>query len=148
VLKGQYDKKCKKGNTNVTNGKKEFCECLDPVTKITKPAALKYSAADPDPASGTFLTPGSGMGKKYISGSGINIPDHISKSLETIFGVKILKFCDADADPGIFLTPDLRSGMGKNRIGDKHPGATTLLTAQLLLKKKGPRDLKTSFLTI
>jgi hypothetical protein len=31
-------------------------------------------------------------------------PEHISESLETIFWVKILKFFDADADPGIFLT--------------------------------------------
>jgi hypothetical protein len=30
----------------------------------------------------------------------MNILDHISKSLETIFWVKILKFFDADADPG------------------------------------------------
>jgi hypothetical protein len=37
---------------------------------------------DPDPGSGTFLTPG--------SGSGMNNPDHISESLETIFGLKIL----------------------------------------------------------
>jgi hypothetical protein len=28
------------------------------------------------------------MGKKSRSGSGMNIPDHISESLETIFGVK------------------------------------------------------------
>jgi hypothetical protein len=43
--------------------------------------------------------PGSGMD---------NIPDHISKSLETTFWVKILKFIDADPDLGygIFLTPD------------------------------------------
>jgi hypothetical protein len=42
------------------------------------------------------------------SGSGMNIPDHISESLETIFRVKILKFFDADADPnpGKFLTLD------------------------------------------
>jgi hypothetical protein len=56
------------------------------------------------------------MGKK--SGSGMNNPDHISESLETIFWVKILKFFDAD--PG--------SGMEKNRIRDKHPGSATLLT--------------------
>jgi hypothetical protein len=31
------------------------------------------------------------MGKKLGSGSGMNNPDHISESLETIFGVKILK---------------------------------------------------------
>jgi hypothetical protein len=36
------------------------------------------------------------MGKKLGSGSGMNNPDHISESLETIFGVKILKFFDAD----------------------------------------------------
>jgi hypothetical protein len=29
----------------------------------------------------------------------MNMPDHISDSLETIFWVKILKFFDADADP-------------------------------------------------
>jgi hypothetical protein len=31
-----------------------------------------------DPGSGAFLTPGSGMGKKSRSGSGMNIPDHVS----------------------------------------------------------------------
>jgi hypothetical protein len=56
------------------------------------------------------------MGKKSRSGSGMNIPDHISESLETIFGVKILKFFDADADSGIFLTLDPGSGMEKIRI--------------------------------
>jgi hypothetical protein len=42
-----------------------------------------------------------------------NIPDKISESLETIFGLKILKFFDADPDPksGIFLTLDQGSGM-------------------------------------
>jgi hypothetical protein len=76
------------------------------------------------------------MGKKSRSVSGMNIPDHISESLETIFWVKIpvpvLKFFDADADPdpgsgnlltldlkiiltldpGIFLTLDTGSGIG------------------------------------
>ena len=36
--------------------------------------------------------------------SGINIPDHIADSLETIFFDKILKFFDAAADPGSLLT--------------------------------------------
>ncbi len=57
-----------------------------------------------DPGSGAFLTPGSGMGKNSGSGSGIRIgmnnPDHISESLETIFWVKILKFFDLVQDPG------------------------------------------------
>ncbi len=37
----------------------------------------------------------------------MNIPDHISESLERIFCVKIqyiLKFFESDPDPGIFLT--------------------------------------------
>jgi hypothetical protein len=55
----------------------------------------------------------------------MNIPDHISESLEKFFGIKKLKFIDADADPGsgIFLTLDLGSGMEKFRSGirDKHP---------------------------
>jgi hypothetical protein len=44
--------------------------------------------------------------KKSRSGSGMNIQDHISASLETIFWAKILEFFDVDADPGIFLTLD------------------------------------------
>jgi hypothetical protein len=32
--------------------------------------------------------PGSGIGKKPRSGSGMNIPDHISESLEIIFWFK------------------------------------------------------------
>jgi hypothetical protein len=44
-----------------------------------------------DPGSGAFFKPW--MGKK--SGSGMNNPDHISESLETIFWVKILEFFDA-----------------------------------------------------
>jgi hypothetical protein len=53
------------------------------------------------------------MGKNQDPGSesGMNIPDHISESLDTIIWVKILKFFDADADPGIFLTLDLGSGI-------------------------------------
>jgi hypothetical protein len=51
------------------------------------------------------LDPGSGMGKNkdrdQDPGSGINIPDHNSQRLVTIFlGVEILKFFVADQDPG------------------------------------------------
>jgi hypothetical protein len=42
------------------------------------------------------------MGKKSRSGSGMDIPDHISESLETIFRVKILKFFDLNPDPESF----------------------------------------------
>ncbi len=54
---------------------------------------------DPDPVPFWSLDPGSGMGKKLRSSSRMNIPDHISESLETSFWVKILKFFDSDADP-------------------------------------------------
>ncbi len=44
-----------------------------------------------DPVPFWPLDPGSGMGKKSGSGSGMNNPDHISESLETIFlGLKYL----------------------------------------------------------
>jgi hypothetical protein len=59
-----------------------------------------------DSGCGAFflpLDPGSGMGKK----SGSNA-DHISKSLETIFWVKILKFFDADPEG---KNSDLGSGI-------------------------------------
>jgi hypothetical protein len=41
------------------------------------------------------------MGEKSGSGSGMNKPDHISESLDTIFWVKILKFFDADPGSGM-----------------------------------------------
>jgi hypothetical protein len=50
----------------------------------------------------------------------MNNPDHISESLETIFGVKILKFFDAD--PG--------SRMGKNKSPD--PAGIFVLTEYFL----------------
>jgi len=39
------------------------------------------------PGSGAFLSPGSGIEKNTDPGSGINIIDHISKSLVTISGL-------------------------------------------------------------
>jgi hypothetical protein len=41
------------------------------------------------------------MEKKSGSGFGMNNPDHISESLETIFLVKILKFFYADPESGL-----------------------------------------------
>jgi hypothetical protein len=46
--------------------------------------------------------PGWVKSKEPDAGSGINNPDHISYSLETIiFGVKLLKFFDADLGSGM-----------------------------------------------
>ncbi len=47
-----------------------------------------------DPMPFWLLNPGSEMGKKSGSGSGMNNSDNFSKSLETILWVKILKFFD------------------------------------------------------
>jgi hypothetical protein len=67
--------------------------------------ALKTSVADPDPGSGAFFTPGSGMGKKSRSGIRIRI---FPSAWRKKFWVTILKFFDADPDLGsiIFLTGD------------------------------------------
>ncbi len=48
----------------------------------------------------------------------MNNPDRISESLETIFGVKILKF--VDEDPGGWESSDPGSGMEKIRF--RNPG--------------------------
>jgi hypothetical protein len=61
------------------------------------------------------------MGKKSGSGFWMNIPDHFHESLKkSFFGLKTLKFFDADRDPG--------SGMEKfgSGIRDKHAGSATL----------------------
>jgi hypothetical protein len=61
------------------------------------------SVADPDSKSGIrcLFDPrirDPGWVKRQDPGSGINNPDHISLSLETIFLLKTLKFFDADPD--------------------------------------------------
>jgi hypothetical protein len=53
------------------------------------------------------------MGKKSRSGSGMNIPDNISESLETTVWVRILELFDADPDPGFGNLFDAGSGMEK-----------------------------------
>jgi hypothetical protein len=57
------------------------------------------------------MDPGSGMGKKSRSRSGMINPDNISESLETIFWVKILKFFYADPGSGM---ENIRIRDGKN----------------------------------
>jgi hypothetical protein len=92
---------------------------------IRDPGWVNRRVADPDPGSGIrcLLTPGSGIqdGKKSGSRSGMNNPDHISESFETIFWGNILKFFDADEiRDGKNLVPG--SGMENNWIRD--PGRT------------------------
>jgi hypothetical protein len=68
--------------------------------------------------------PDSGSGIYPDLGSGTNIPDHISESLEKFFRIKILKFFDANPGSGIFLTLDPGFGIEKfgSGIRNKHPG--------------------------
>jgi hypothetical protein len=84
---------------------------------------VAISGADLDPGSVPFLLldSGSGMGKK--SGSGLNNPDHISKSIEieTIFLLKYLNSLKRIRD-------------GKIRIRDKHPGSATLVATNVAMK--------------
>jgi hypothetical protein len=54
----------------------------------------------PDPGYSAYFDPWIRDGKK--SGSGMNIPDNFSESLETVLGLKILKFFSAYPDPGSF----------------------------------------------
>jgi hypothetical protein len=60
--------------------------------RIEQSCTHRTSVADLDLGSGAILTPGSGMEKNPDPKSGMNTPDHISESLETIFGLKIVKF--------------------------------------------------------
>ncbi len=48
----------------------------------------------------------------------MNVPDHNSESLETIFWVKILKFFDADPDPGSGTLIDPGSGIQDRKNSD------------------------------
>jgi hypothetical protein len=55
------------------------------------------------------------MGIKSGSGSGMNDPDRISESLETIFFIKIFKFFDADPGPAMEKIRNPGSEMEKIR---------------------------------
>jgi hypothetical protein len=77
---------------------------------------------DPDPGSGAFLTPwirdpGWVKNQDPNPGSGMNNPDHISESLETIYLVKILKFFNADRRSGIQDPGWKKSDPGWKKLG-------------------------------
>ncbi len=78
------------------------------------------SVADPYPGFGAFLTPGSGMGKKSGSGSGMNNPDHISESLRNNFlGLKYLNSLMRIQDPE---WKNLDPGYGIEKIRIRNTG--------------------------
>jgi hypothetical protein len=78
------------------------------------------------------------MGKKSGSGSGVNNPDHISESLETIFWVKIPKFFGADPGSGIETIQIWNQGWRKlgSGIKNKHPGSATLFISWIRVSNK------------
>jgi hypothetical protein len=82
------------------------------------------SVADPDPGSGAFLPldPGSGSdirdGEKSGSVSGMNIPNNFSESLQTVLGLKILKFFDANPES---FWPWIRDGKIRTGINIPDP---------------------------
>jgi hypothetical protein len=67
----------------------------------------KISVADPDPGSDALLTLDPGWVKKLRPRSGMNIPDHISESLETIFWGKI-RCCGSGSGIGCLFDPWFR----------------------------------------
>ncbi len=70
-----------------------------------EPRTVADCVADPDPGSGAFLIPGSGMGKKSGSGFGIRIRDEQSRSCfreprNHFLGLKYLDSLMQNRDPG------------------------------------------------
>ncbi len=95
-----------------------FCP-LDPGSGFWGPGWVKNQ--DPDPGSGSRM--------KAL--------DNISKSLETNFWVKIIKFFEADPDLGSRNLFDPGPG-----IQDKHPGSARLCTSKHYIKMGGGGGLK------
>jgi hypothetical protein len=67
----------------------------------------------------------------------MNIPDHFSEILETIFKVKILKFFNADPDPvsGIFFTLYPGWKNSDQGSGTNSPGSATLVVILVEINK-------------
>jgi hypothetical protein len=72
-------------------------------------------------SSGNFFYPWIQIRDGKKSGSGMNIQDNFSKSLETVLGLKILKSLIQIRN---LLDPGSQFKFG---IRDKHPGSATLL---------------------
>jgi hypothetical protein len=85
-----------------------------------------------DPVPFRPLDPGSGMGRKSASGSGMNNPDHIF-SYKPFFFVKILKFLMRIRDPG---WRQFESRMEKSRIRDNNTdGISTEHTRMFIINR-------------
>jgi hypothetical protein len=80
-----------------------------------------------DPGSDAFLTPGSGMGRKSASGSGIQDEKPGSYFLELRNNFFWLKYFNSLMRIRDLGWRQFVSGMEKSRIRNKHPGSATLL---------------------
>jgi hypothetical protein len=85
----------------------------------------------PDPGSGAFLPPGSGIRDGPMVGSGSGIRDKQTKFVSSLY-TKIGRI----RDPVTFYPPDPGSGSGMDQWSDpgfgiKHPGSATLVRIQL-----------------
>ncbi len=82
---------------------------------------LSSSVTDPDPGSGAFLTPKSGIWHPgYVKNPDPGLTSRIifQRAWKQIFGLKILKFCHVDPDlgSGIFFTLNPWSGIWDGKI--------------------------------
>ncbi len=101
--------------------------CILPVSAQCLPDCSNAVLRIRDPVPFWPLDPGWVDSQHPDTGSGINKPDHIFYSLETIFlffwGLKYLNSLIRLRDPG---WRQFGSGMENSRIRDKHPGSATL----------------------
>jgi hypothetical protein len=90
----------------------------------------RTSVADPDPGSGDFLPPGSGIRDGAMVGSGSGIRDKLTKFVNSLCKKEV---GSGIRDPVLFYPPDPGSGSGMEQWSDpdpgsgiKHPGFATL----------------------
>jgi hypothetical protein len=96
---------------------------------------LGHRGGAADPGSGTFLTapdPGWKNIQSQDPGSGKNIPDLIFENLILVFGLKIVKFFDADPGSGNLSTLDpgwkkSDSGFEINILDSQHKHGVKLI---------------------
>jgi hypothetical protein len=102
---------------------------------------LNINVADPDPGSRGFLTPVFGRREGNQDPDRDEQPRSYFRELRShFFGVKILKFFDADPESGM---ERIRIWDGKIRIRapDKYPGSATLLNILPIVRAMISREI-------
>jgi hypothetical protein len=67
---------------------------------------LRHSVADPDPGSGGFLTPGSGIRKRFFPDPGSRNPDPGCSLFFILKNLMTLDFTVPDPDPWLIADTD------------------------------------------